>query len=46
MYKNLSSHIDNKAMEVDVILMERIVLNEFDTKHSNVIMILYLFNQL
>ena len=38
----------NKAqpVEVDVILMERVVLNGFDAKHSNVIIILYLFIQL
>ena len=33
----------NKAVEVDIILMERVVSNGFDTKHSNAIIVLYLF---
>ena len=30
--------------EVEVILMGHLVLNGLDTKHSNVVIILYLFN--
>ena len=34
--------IDNKTSKVNIILMEHIVFNGFDTKHSNIIILLIL----